>query len=114
MAKRKITPFAPWETKTSDGIEKRYFRLGNSLLYAPAFLQLSPNAKQVYLYMRIESSGKKEFIMPRSKQTKFTSKDSFLRAKEELEAAGFIDTVQNNSNIRKPNIYCFSERWKER
>lgn len=83
MAKQKKTPFAPWETTTSDGIEKRYTRFGNTLLYSPAFLRLSPNAKQAYLYMKIESAGKKEFIMPRQKQIRFTNKDSFLRAKNE-------------------------------
>ena len=79
MARQKKTPFAPWETTASDGIEKRYTRLGNTLLYAPAFLQLSANAKQAYLYMKIESAGKREFTMPRSKQIRFTNKDSFLR-----------------------------------
>lgn len=113
MARQKKTPFAPWETRASDGIEKRYIRLGNTLLYDPAFLQLSPMAKQAYIYMRIESAGKPEFIMPHSKYTKFAKKDSFLRAREELENAGFIETVQHNGNLRKPNVYRFSERWKE-
>ncbi len=113
MARQKKTPFAPWETRTSDGIEKRYIRLGNSLLYSPAFLQLSANAKQAYIYMKIESAGKPEFTMPRSKQILFTNKDSFLRAREELEKAGFIETIQHNGNLRKANVYRFSARWKE-
>ncbi len=113
MARKKKTPFAPWETTASDGIEKRYTRLGSTLLYSPAFLRLSANAKQVYLYMKIESAGKREFIMPRQKQLRFTNKNSFIRAKDELEQAGFIETVQNNANLRKPNVYWFSERWKE-
>lgn len=113
MARQKKTPFAPWETTTSDGIEKRYTRFGNTLLYSPAFLRLSANAKQTYLYMKIESAGKREFTMPRQKQLRFTNKNSFIRAKEELERAGFIETVQNNANLRKPNVYRFSERWKE-
>lgn len=113
MPRKKKTPFAPWETLASDGIEKRYTRFGNTLLYSPAFLRLSANAKQAYLYMKIESAGKKEFTMPRQKQNMFTNKNSFLRAKEELEQAGFIETIQNNANLRKPNVYGFSERWKE-
>lgn len=113
MARQKKIPFPPWETRANDGIEKRYIRLGNTLLYDPAFLHLSANAKQAYLYMLIESAGKREFTMPRSKQIAFTSKDSFLRAKDELEKAGFIETIQNNGNLRKPNVYGFSVRWKD-
>ena len=113
MARQKKTPFAPWETRASDGIEKRYIRLGNTLLYDPAFLQLSAKAKEVYIYMRIESAGKREFTLPHSKYTQFSKKDSFLRAREELEKAGFIETVQHNGNLRKPNVYRFSEHWKE-
>lgn len=113
MARKKKTPFAPWETRTSDGIEKRYIRLGNTLLYSSAFLQLSAKAKETYIYMRIESAGKREFTMPHSKYIQFSKKDSFLRARDELEKAGFIETLQHNANLRKPNVYCFSERWKE-
>lgn len=113
MARKKKTPFAPWETGTSDGIEKRYIRLGNTLLYSPVFLQLSAKAKETYIYMRIESAGQREFTMPYSKYTQFSKKDSFLRAREELEKAGFIETIQHNGNLRKPNVYRFSEKWKE-
>lgn len=113
MPRKKKTPFAPWETMVSDGIEKRYIRLGNTLLYSSAFLQLSAKAKEVYLYMRIESAGQREFTLPYSKYTLFSKKDSFLRAREELENAGFIEIVQYNGNLRKPNVYRFSERWKK-
>lgn len=113
MARRKKTPFAPWVTMASDGIEKRYIRLGNTLLYSPAFLQLSASAKQMYIYMLIESAGQREFTMPRLKYLVFSKKDSAISAKNELEKAGFIETVQNNANLRKPNVYRFSEHWKE-
>lgn len=113
MPRKKKTPFAPWETLANDGIEKRYIRLGNTLLYSPAFLRLSSKAKEIYLYMRIESAGQREFTLPYSKYTVFSKKDSFLRAREELEKAGFIETIQHNGNLRKPNVYRFSERWKE-
>lgn len=112
MARTKKTPFPPWQTRSNDGIEKRYIRLGNTLLYSSAFLQLSAKAKEAYIYMLIESAGQREFTLPHSKYTQFSKKDSFLRAREELEMAGFIDTIQNNGNLRKPNVYRFSDRWK--
>lgn len=113
MARTKKTPFPPWQTRTSDGIEKRYIRLGNTLLYAPAFLQLSAKAKETYIYMLIESAGQREFTLPHSKYSQFSKKDSFIRSSKELEKAGFIE-VQHNGNLRKANVYRFSDRWKER
>ena len=40
------------------------------------------------------------------------SKPTFLKAKQELIDKGFIDVVQNNKNLRRANIYAFSDRWK--
>ena len=34
----KITPFEPWETKHADGVEKRYFRLGASIMASVPFV----------------------------------------------------------------------------
>ena len=42
----------------------------------------------------------------------FYSNTVFLNAKEELIKKGFIVLKQNNANLRKPNIYAFSEEWK--
>ena len=40
------------------------------------------------------------------------SKPTFFKARDELVEKGFVDVVQNNKNLRRANIYAFSERWK--
>ncbi len=112
MPRRKLTPFQPWETKNNDGIEKRYFRLGATIMASETMRTLSPNAFKVYCYMRLESAGKRSFTFPHTKYCSYMSKPTFYKARDELIEHGFIDIVQNNKNLRKANIYMFSDRWK--
>lgn len=109
---KKITPFEPWETQKVNGVEKRYFRMGATLMASEPMRSLSPSAFKVYCYMRIESAGNRSFKFPHTKYRFYMSKPTFQKAKQELIDKGFIDVIQNNKNIRKPNIYAFSERWK--
>jgi len=113
MARTKKTPFAPWESTKSDGIEQRYIRYGNSQLLHEAVLNLSHSAFRVYTYMRLESGGRIEFEFPRTKFIKIVSRDGFQRAVKELVEAGFIDVTEQNANLRKANKYRFSSRWKD-
>ena len=112
MARKKITPFEPWETKNTDGVEKRYFRMGATLMASEQMRSLSPSAFKIYCYMRLESAGNRSFKFPHAKYRSYMSKPTFLKAKQELIDKGFIDVVQNNKNLRKSNIYAFSDRWK--
>ena len=73
---------------------------------------LSPSAFKIYCYMRLESAGNRSFKFPHAKYRSYMSKPTFLKAKKELIDKGFIDVVQNNKNLRKANIYAFSDRWK--
>lgn len=108
----KKTPFQPWQTCKPDGIEQRYIRLGNSQMRHPTFLMLSDKAKVIYFNMLLESEGKREFTFPRSKYSVVAGHTVFQRAKDELIEKGFIKEKQNNANLRKANIYEFSEDWK--
>ncbi|WP_285824054.1 hypothetical protein [Schaedlerella arabinosiphila] len=112
MSRRKRTPFQPWETRNADGIEKRYIRMGVTQLSAEVMRKLSPAAFKIYVYMKIESSGCKQFTFPHSKYCSFMSKPTFFKVVTELENQGFIDVIQRNRNLRRSNIYAFSERWK--
>ncbi|MDY5576137.1 MAG: hypothetical protein SPF70_01465 [Lachnospiraceae bacterium] len=112
MAKHKITPFEQWETTKVDGVEKRYFRMGATLMASEQMRSLSPSAFKIYCYMRLESGGSRSFKFPHAKYRSYMSKPTFLKAKQELIDKGFIDVVQNNKNLRKSNIYAFSDRWK--
>lgn len=112
MARTKKTPFQPWESRAEGGVEKRYIRLGATIMASEAMLSLSSSAFRVYCHMRIESGGKRSFKFPYSKYKIFMTRPTFIKARDELVEKGFIDVVQNNQNLRKANIYCFSERWK--
>lgn len=114
MPRQKKTPFPPWQTMKENGIEERYIRLGNSQLLHSATMELGDKAFKLYVYMLLESGGKREFTFPRSKYRKLAGNTVFQNAKEELLQKGFIVLKQNNANLRKPNIYEFSEEWKKR
>ena len=112
MARVKKTPFQLWESKADGGIEKRYFRLGATIMASEAMRGLSSSAFKIYCYMRIESGGKREFRFPHCKYQSFMSKPTFFKARDELVQKGFVDIVRNNRNLRQANIYAFSDRWK--
>lgn len=112
MGRHKITPFEQWETTNANGVEKRYFRMGATLMASEQMRSLSPSAFKIYCYMRIESAGNRSFKFPHSKYCSYMTQPTFGKAKEELIAKGFIDEIQNNKNLRKANIYAFSDRWK--
>lgn len=111
---KKKTPFPSWTTKTSNGIERRYIRVGNSLMYSKVYQKLSNSAKVIYSYMLLESNGQRELEFSASSYEGFMSKNTFLKARNELIEQGFIEIKQNNANIRKANVYAFSEAWKEK
>lgn len=113
MARHKITPFEQWETTNANGVEKRYFRMGATLMASEQMRSLSPSAFKIYCYMRIESAGNKSFKFPHAKYRSYMTKPTFQKAKQELIDKGFIDVIQNNKNLRKANIYAFSDRWKK-
>ncbi len=112
MARTKKVPFAPWETKASGGVEKRYCRMGNTQMCSEAMRNLSPAAFKVYWFMRLESAGKREFEFPHVKYASYMSKPTFFRVLKELQDSGFVDVVQRNKCVRQPNVYRFSDRWK--
>lgn len=111
--RKKITPFEPWETKHADGFEKRYFRLGASIMASKPMKDLSASAFRTYCYMRIESAGKRSFEFPNHKYISFMSRPTFFKALKELEQHGFIEVLQHNGNLRKSNVYMFSDKWKQ-
>lgn len=115
MSKRKraITPFPPWESKKPDGIEKRYIRLGDTMMVSDAVLYLPGNAFKVYCFMRLESAGRRQFKFPRNKYIAYLSTPTFIKAVRELEERGIIDVLERNGNMRKANVYQFSDRWKD-
>ena len=103
-----------WLTALVNRAKERFVMKGYSFYEHPAVKGLSPSAYKIYDYMCKECGGTVEFIFPASKYEQITTKPTFQSAKKELIAKGFIIEVQNNSNLRKPNIFRFSDEWKRR
>lgn len=112
MARTKKTPFPPWFTTRTDGFEKRYIRLAVTLTSSEAFRDLSNSAVRIYINMMMEAGGNKDFTFPCNKYINYMSKQTFFKARTELVNHGFITIKQNNRNLRKSNIYSFSDGWK--
>lgn len=112
MGRSKRTPFAAWETTKTDGIEERYIRFGNSQMSTGTLRRLGGAAFKLYAYMKLESGGKRDFEFPRVKVAQILTTGTFYRALDELIEAGLVEIVENNANIRKPNLYRFSDKWR--
>ena len=114
MSKRKKTPFASWESNKSDGFENRYIRCADTQLMSAAMKRLGDKAFWLYIYMRLESGGKREFRLPyaRIRQLMPITDPTIKAAITELKQAGLIDVVESNANLRQPNLYAFSTRWR--
>lgn len=113
MSKKKIyTPFQHYHSMAPDGAEKRYARLACSMMQSPAVQGLSHTAYRLFIEMMMNASWKPEFNFSRSTYRKFIANSTFDRAIHELEKAGIIRIVEHNKNLRKSNLYGWSNAWK--
>lgn len=81
-------------------------------MMSDAMQSLNHAAFKVYVYMLIESGGKRDFEFPYSKYKNYCSKGGFQKVVNELSEKGFIDVLERNKNRRTCNVYRFSDRWK--
>lgn len=112
MAKKK-TPFREYESCAPGLQDGRFMRLSNSQMLHPKMCKLNGNAFMLYSYMKLEAGGAVVFEFPHHEYIKLMSKSTFLRAKGDLIAAGLIEVAEDNANLRRPNKYRFSSRWKD-
>lgn len=99
--------------KTKNGAKEAFALIGVSLWKHPAYLALNPRTQQLYDRMILECRGNQEFIFPLHTAKLYGfSVTTFRRAVRELEAAGFIKTVQSGQITREPNRYRFIFDWK--
>ena len=111
MPRYKKTPFEKWETKSADGIEKRYFRMGATLMASEPLRTLSPSAFKVLCFMKIESAGKRSFTYSNVKYRSFMSKPTFFKAIKEVflhvcsENAFFYRIGGNSLFVAIANIF---------
>lgn len=108
----KKVPFDSWESDKPNGIEQRYIRLSNSQMVSMAMKSLSSSAFRVYVNMKLESGHNVQFKFPFSKYKSYMTRPTFKQAVDELVDKGFIEVAQHNANLRKANVYRFSDGWK--
>ena len=105
---KKTTDFQ--KGKISKGNDAHFMRMFESLLYCERFINLTPSARILYVYMGLASSGKSEFKFPKSQYSRFMDKMTFERSKRLLIQNGFIEEI--HSNATTPNVYRLSGLWK--
>lgn len=92
----------------------RFIRVGNSFLLSKKVHSLPANARYLYLCMTMEAGGCRDFTFTRSTAAKYgISSATLVRNLELLKNSGFISCVEQNRNLRKPNVYRFSATWRE-
>ena len=113
LSKRKHGPtIVPALSAKVDNKEKRFIQVGNSLLLSKQFHALSTGSRFLYFCMAMESSGRKNFILPQKDAKKYGIAPSSLRKHiNELEVARFI-RVYSGKPTREPNRYEFCQGWK--
>lgn len=123
--KRNKDKYRPQSFETCGGNHPRFMRLFEDMINHPNFKGLSSSAKVVYMILKAQWRG--ESYSGSSVECPYSTFRSFGlasktigRATKELEDAGFIriergtiQTSKNNYLRRQPNLYTFTDRWKE-
>lgn len=108
---RKMTPLQPWRTRLPDGKEP-FVRVGFSFFECPEFLEVKkkhPKAALMYFEMLKEAEDKPTFKFTQSQALESLGihKNSYTKFVKVLVDAGLIRVIENNANLRKPNVYGF-------
>lgn len=110
MAKQ--TPFLPYEgSKPKD----THIRLTRSMLLSESYSSLSFSAAKLYNLMKLWAKGQMEFDYSWSlaQKASFSKKSNktYIKAKNELIAKGFIECIRTSKCSRLPNRYKLSSKW---
>ena len=98
-----------------------------SMLQSPAWYALSPKAKELYTYMKLqlygqapldsEKYGAGAFVFNQAMYTKtypiYKTGAQFRRDRDQLIEYGFIEMVECGRFTRTKNVYRFSAKWQE-
>lgn len=71
--------------------DRHHFRMFESLVGNEGFINLTRPAREAYLLMGLASKGRLEFSFPQTAYIRYMSKPTFISAKRELIAGGFIE-----------------------
>lgn len=124
MPRKTKQPPEPFENM---GQNNKFVRLFIGQIDSEAFKKLNPRQRTLYLYMKAQYRGKETKNNPNGKKDQFyfnwrlantqyrlyTNMSTFYNDIKVLEEYGFIVCVERNWNLRKKNVYAFSDQWKQ-
>lgn len=114
--------FRDWENpKTKD----TYIRFGTETLRHENFINLSNNAKVLYMYMKSWAYNNKDFLekhdngglgefeysVSLARKVLKSSIQTALNTIHELEKCGFIERQNNSASSRETSRWKFCEKW---
>lgn len=103
---------APFKRYEGEKTKDVHVRLTKSMLMNKTFMELSSNAKIIYIYMKLWAIGKEEVDYAVSLGCKLVSQATVIKAIRELIEKGFIERVYfSNGGGHKSNRYKFSSKW---
>lgn len=96
-----------------------------SMVQSPAWQKLTNNAKNLYLYMKLQLYGQKPIAdqekecfyfnksMWKDTYKLYTNQNQFYKDRNLLVENGFIEIVEQGQNTRTKHIYKLSDKWQE-
>lgn len=121
MARKKFTPFKPYETArfSNNGktLNEQHIRLTRSMLLSPAYKDLGKNATKILNAMKLIAKGEQEFEFSCSLGTEFLgisteSQKNVRLAIKKLIEHGFIKRIHFSNGVGHiPNKYSFDNAW---
>ncbi len=121
MARRKQYIPKPWESVGGNRLSANIYA---SMIQSKAWMQLSKNARLLYVYMKLQYYGAKnladhpetDFVFNWALASKtyglYTNYKQFQNDKNMLITNGFIELIENGKNTRTKSIYRFSDKWQ--
>lgn len=111
MAKRMITPFKAYESRSPNGNEKGYVRITRSLFESDAVKGLTDLALRFYLDMIMVAKGHEKVLYSQNIAMKHLgiSKGGYTSAIKQLINVGLIEKMPRGCFA--PATYKFSSKW---
>jgi hypothetical protein len=113
VAKRNITPFKPFESRSPNGNEKGYIRLTRSIYQSDALKDLNHLAKDIYIDMLFEAIGRDTitYTQKKAKDNLDVSKGGYTNSIKQLLKVGCIERLPRG--CYEPSTYKFSKKWHD-
>ncbi|MHB0977716.1 MAG: hypothetical protein ACYC1U_11110 [Candidatus Aquicultorales bacterium] len=112
MSRKQTWQHLPFESKTKSG---RFTKIVNDMLESKAWYDLTASEKELYLHMKQKFNGSnaRDISFTHEEGERLMAKRTFRKSVKRLIELGFIDLIENWPYSMRPNIYGFSDRWKE-